>query len=104
MFPFKITPDDPQAEPFDIVAGMRDLRVWEKTNPKRSMGSLNTPSAISATVMFEVAYAACVRQQRIPRGMTLDEFAETHEIEMPDEDDEEAQTAVEQVGPTEPVA
>lgn len=85
MFEFLLQPD--AGEPVEMTAGMRDVRLWEKTHPKRSMGQLQDGAGISATILFEVAYSAAKRQGRIPAGMTEDEFVEQYEIdvETPDE-------------------
>jgi hypothetical protein len=74
MFELRIQPDG--AEPFDVSAGMRDVRLWEKTHRGRSMGQLQSADGVSATVLFEVAYTACKRQGAIPAGLTEDEFCE----------------------------
>jgi hypothetical protein len=85
MFELRIHPDG--AEPFDVTAGMRDVRQWEKTHRGRGLGQLQSKDGISATILFEIAYTACRRQSRIPAGLTEDEFADTFEIdvETPDE-------------------
>lgn len=102
MFKFTVTPDAEGAEPFELDATMRDLRVWEKTHHKRSLGQATDGAAISATMLFEIAYSACVRQRKIPAGLTEEQFAEQYEIE-PDDDGEDAD-AEQEAGPTLPVA
>lgn len=85
MFEFKIKPDD--GDEFALTAGMRDLRMWEKTHKGRGMGSLGDKSTLTATIMFEIAYAACKRQGRIPATLTGDEFADQYEIDIEDDDE-----------------
>ncbi|HYD28882.1 hypothetical protein [Brevundimonas sp.] len=87
MFEFRILPDG--GEPFEITASMRDLRMWEKTHRGRSMGVLSDRSSLSATILFEIAYAACRRQGKIHNDMTGDVFAETHDFELGEEVEEE---------------
>lgn len=95
MFEFKIIPDDPECEPFEITAGMRDLRLWEKAFPKRSMGMLGDSATMSASIMFELAFIACRRQRKLSDSMSVvrgpdgvELFAEEFEIELVGDDDE----------------
>ena len=80
MFELMIQPDD--GEPFEVSAGMRDVRLWEKTHPKRGLGQLQDGAGISAVLLFEIAYSACRRQKRIPAELTEDEFCEAYEIDV----------------------
>lgn len=102
MFEFTVIPDN--GDEFKIEAGMRDLRMWEKTHKGRGMGSLGDKSTLTATIMFEIAYAACKRQGKIPAGLTGDEFAEQYEIDIEDDDEPEADEDVEAPGDPTPSA
>ena len=99
MFVFKIMPDADDAEPFDVTAGMRDLRRWEKTTKGRSMGMMTDPGKFSAVLLFEVAHAACTRQGLIG-PMTVDEFAERYDIDLQDDVDEDEGDDEDAEGPT----
>ena len=96
MFEFTIIPDS--GEQFPIVAGMRDLRMWEKTHKGRGMGSLGDKSTLTATILFEIAYAACKRQGKIPAELTGDQFADLYEIDIDFEDESEDESDVETPG------
>lgn len=96
MFEFKVVPDDPDVEPFEITAGMRDLRLWEKAFPKRVMGMLGDKGTMSATIMFELAFIACRRQGKLSDSMSVvrgpdgvDLFADAYEIDLLGDDDDE---------------
>lgn len=93
MFEFLIKPDD--GEPFEISAGLRDIRMWEKTHPKRSMGQLQDGAGISAIILFEVAYAALRRQGRLPEGLSEDAFAALYDIEVETPEEKRARLAAE---------
>lgn len=80
MFQFRVTPD--RGEPFDLTAGMRDVRWWEKTHRGRSMGMLQSAAGVSAGVLFEIAYSAARRQGFVPDTMTGDAFADAFEIDV----------------------
>lgn len=80
MFELRVTPDGGEA--FDLSAGMRDVRMWEKTHKGRGMGMLREAEGVSATLLFEIAYSACRRQKLIPDGMTEDEFTEMYEVDI----------------------
>lgn len=80
MFQFRVTPDN--GEPFDVTAGMRDVRWWEKTHRGRSMGMLQSAAGVSAGVLFEIAYSAARRQGFVPDTMTGDAFADAFEIDV----------------------
>lgn len=98
MFEFRILPDG--GKPFEISATMRDLRMWEKTHRGRSMGMLSDRSAVSATILFEIAYSACRRQGVIDSQMTGDTFAETFDFELGEEVEEEGEPAEKLGNPT----
>lgn len=74
MFTFKVQPDDGEA--FEVTAGSRDLRVWEKTGPNRSIGKLM--AELKMTSLYEVAHIAARRQQLFTGS--LQEFGETCEL------------------------
>lgn len=86
MFNLRLTPDD--GETFDVEAGMRDVVMWEKTHRGRSLAAL-AGEGLSATMIYELAYSACRRQQLLPRDLPESLFVERYEIEV-EEDDERA--------------
>jgi hypothetical protein len=100
MFSFIIVPDADGVERFELTAGMRDIRMWEKTRRGRSLGQMNDPSKASATVLFEIAHTAASRQGLVPSGLTDDEFAERYDIEMLDDEEDSAEAE----DPTPPAA
>ena len=74
MFTFKITPDG--GDTFEVPAGTRDVLVWEKSGPNRSIsGLLNN---LKATDMYAIAHIAAKRQQLFTGS--LHEFEQTCEI------------------------
>jgi hypothetical protein len=81
-FRFRVEPDD--GDTFEVGAGMRDTRLWEKLHRNRSLGMLSDPASMSATVLFELAYSACRRQGMVPVAMTVDQFVDAYDIEMID--------------------
>jgi hypothetical protein len=85
MFELRLTPDS-TGETFDVSAGMRDVVMWEKTHRGRSLAQIGEGN-LSAVMIYELAFAACRRQQLIPRELTEQEFNDTYEIdvETPDE-------------------
>jgi len=92
MFEILVQPDG--LDSFELSAGLRDIRLWEKTHAKRSMGQLQDGAAISATILFEVAYSACRRQGLIP-DITEDVFCESYEIEVETPEEKRARLAAE---------
>lgn len=84
-FEFEIIPDD-GSEPFRLNAGMRDLRTWEKLFKGRGLGDMRDASGVTATIMYEIAYAAARRQGKIPNTLTLDGFADTHDLNLIDDE------------------
>ena len=91
-FEFEIIPDDGSPS-FRVDAGMRDLRMWEKLHRGRGLGLLSDRTSVTATIMFEIAYSAARRQGKIPNTMTGDHFADTHEIDLLDDEPAEAPPA-----------
>lgn len=89
-FSFKIIPDAEDVEPFQVEAGMRDLRLWEKINKGRAIGMVSDQARISATLLFEIAHATCRRQGKIPSDVNGDRFADLYDIETVNEDQPEA--------------
>lgn len=83
-FRFKIMPDS--GDEFEVAAGMRDIRLWEKLHKGRSLGMFSDPVKMSATLLFELAYSACKRQSKLPGTMTGDQFADAYDIEMLEEE------------------
>lgn len=89
-FSFTVTPDD--GDEFRVDAGMRDLRLWEKTFRGRSLGQLGDEAKLSATILFEIAFSAAARRGLLT-GVSLDRpaesferFALSHDISMIDDD------------------
>ncbi len=97
MFTFKVTPDG--GEPYQVVAGSRDLRMWEKAGPNRSIGKLLADMRMSA--LYEVAHIAARRQQLFTG--TLDDFGNTCELTLPQEYDTEYDDGEGPSDPTQPV-
>ncbi len=93
MFDMRVIPDG--GEPFDISAGMRDVRLWEKTHAKRSLGMLRDEGGVSATVLYEIAFTACRRSGSIPADMTEDVFADSYEIDIETPKEREARLRAE---------
>lgn len=83
MFNLRITPDG--GETVDVSAGMRDVVMWEKTHRGRSLAELGA-GGLTAGMVYELTYAACRRQQLIPRELTEAQFNESYEIEVEDDD------------------
>jgi hypothetical protein len=75
MLDFTVRPDN--AEPYEVKATTRDLRLWEKAGPGRSMSKLL--SDISIASLYELAHIASKRQQLFTGSLT--EFEETCELE-----------------------
>lgn len=94
MFTFKVIPDDSAIEPFQVEAGMRVIRMWEKLRPKRSMGLLGKPENMTAAALFEIAHLACRQKGLIPQSMTEDDFIAAYEIDLLDDDREQADDEV----------
>lgn len=80
MFELRITPDE-TGEAFDVNAGMRDVVIWERTHRGRSLAQIGDGN-LTATMVFELAFSACRRQQRIPRELTEEQFFESYEVEV----------------------
>jgi hypothetical protein len=93
MFELRVTPDG--GETIDISAGMRDVRMWEKTHKGRSMGMLRDADGVSAGLLFEIAYASMRRQGLLPDGLTEEEFTETYELDIEDENEKAARLRAE---------
>jgi hypothetical protein len=87
MFKFKVMPDG--GDTFEVEAGMRDLRMWEKTHRGRTFGMLTDRNNMSATALFEVAFVAAKRLGKLPAGVTEDQFALEYEIDLLTSDDDE---------------
>lgn len=79
MFDLIVTPDD--GEPIELEAGMRDVRMWEKTHRGRALAT-HLGENMKAEYLFELAYSACRRQQLIPPELTEEQFVETYEIDL----------------------
>jgi len=91
MFNFRLTPDD--GETIDVVASMRDVRMWEKTHKGRSLGQLSDGAGISATILYELGFTAAKRGQSIPSGLTEDDFADRYDLEVETDEQTAARTA-----------
>lgn len=79
MFEFEIV-SDLTGETTAVAAGMRDVRMWEKTFPRRSFGQLTDKSNFSATVMYEIAFTAARRRGVVDGGLTLEQFVERYDL------------------------
>jgi hypothetical protein len=88
MFKMRVVPD--QGDPFDITATLRDLVWWEKAFRGRSLGMLGDKGKLSATIMYEIGYSACRRQNFIDTNWTLDTFLASCDLELEDDDEEES--------------
>jgi hypothetical protein len=97
MFKFTIKPDGGTS--FDIEAGMRDLRMWEKTHKGRVFGQIANAEGMSATALYEIAYAACRRQQLIPADVTENQFADGYDLDLIEDEDEDEDGT----GPEDPI-
>ena len=84
MFRFVITPDNPEFEQFELTASMRDVVFWERTHKGRALAQI-TQEGRTATILFELAYSACRRQQRLPRELTEVQFMEQFEVNVAEE-------------------
>ncbi len=78
MFTFKITPPDGDARL--LVADSRDVWVWEHAGRGRSLRGFL--ANLNMSDCYALAHIACRRQQLF--SGTLDEFASSHVIELPD--------------------
>jgi hypothetical protein len=79
MFAFRATPDN--GDTLIIEAGMRDLRMWEKTHKGRALGQVRDSANISATVLYEIAFSAARRQGMLALDVNEDAFGDTYDIE-----------------------
>lgn len=98
MFEFTVTPDG--GESFELVAGMRDLRMWERTHKGRVFGQIANAEGMSATALYEIAYSACRRQQLIPADVTEEQFADRYELDLIDDDEDDEQEGAAPADPT----
>lgn len=87
MFKFKVMPDGGEA--FEADAGMRDIRMWERTHKGRTFGQLTDRNNMSATALFELAFVASKRLGQLPAGVTEDQFAIDYEIDLLGDDEDE---------------
>ncbi len=88
-FTFTVIPDDKGVESFEVKAGMRDLRMWEKTNRGRSLGQLSDQKTLTASAMIEIAHAACRRQGLVAESVSLETFLAMYDIEAEEGEDTE---------------
>jgi hypothetical protein len=82
MITFKVTPDG--GDPYELVATSRDVYVWEKKGKDRTFFSLM--KSMSMVSLYELCHVAAKRQQTF--SGTLDEFVESHTLEIESSDDE----------------
>lgn len=94
MFNMLVTPDDPATERFEVVAGMRDLVIWERTHKGRSLSQVGD-GALTAGMLYEIAFSACTRQHLIPRGMSAPDFFDGYEVEVETDAERAARTNAE---------
>jgi hypothetical protein len=100
MFKMTIQPDQDGVEPFEIDAKLRDLVWWEKAFKGRSLGMLSNEGKVSATIMFEIGYSACRRQGVLDATVTLEQFINTHDIELEDDETDEDEDGTGDEDPT----
>lgn len=77
LFRFYLKPDD--GETWEIVADSRDIYMWEKSNKGASFAKLKDDLHMGD--LYAVAWTAARRQQLVPMGTTLADFADAHQLE-----------------------
>lgn len=78
MFEFRVVPDEGEA--FDLTAGMRDLVMWEKTHKGRGLAQVG--DGLTASMIYEIAFSACRRQQLLPRELAEADFVAGYEVDV----------------------
>lgn len=85
-----IVPDASQDESeFRVVAGPREVALWERTGKGRSLGKLESDP--SMTALYEIAYTACHRQGLV--SCPLNEFLDRYDVHPVNEEAEAAEAA-----------
>lgn len=84
MFRVKIIPDG--GDPFEVVAGTRDIAKWEKTTKGATFAAFQADQRI--TDLYIITFHALVRQS-LWDG-TLADLLDTCDLDLIDEDGEEA--------------
>lgn len=82
MFNFKVTPDS--GEPYEVIAGSRDVLTWEKTGKGRNLSVLR--ESLGMTDLYRLAHIASRRQGLFDGDLKT--FEETVELDLDDEDEE----------------
>ena len=83
MLKLKISPDG--AEPYEVTATSRDIRAWEKGGSGRAFGKL--ASGLSMTDVYAIAHVTARRLGHVDQATTLDQFAESTDLELLDDDE-----------------
>jgi len=76
VFTFTVRPDG--GGPFQVKASTRDVLVWEKAGPNRSMAKLIEDLHLAS--VYQVAHIAARRQQLFDGS--LDEFEKTCDLDI----------------------
>lgn len=92
MITVKVTPDDGRM--YELTADSRDIYTWERTTKGASFAKLM--SDMHMTDVYKVAHIAAQRQGQFDG--TLADFADTHALDMIDEDEQGADE--DEQGPT----
>lgn len=75
---------DGDAPEFRVVAGPREVALWERTGKGRSLGKLESDP--SMTALYEIAYTACKRQGLV--SCSLAEFLDGYDVHPVNEDED----------------
>lgn len=79
MFLFKLTPDG--GDEFEVVAGTRDVLMWERTAKGRSLGAFT--NELKMADLYEMAYIAAKRQGKWDGNRA--DFEDTMELDFEEE-------------------
>lgn len=82
MITFTITPDG--GAPYELVAGSRDVLIWERTGKGRAFSQFQDGLRMGS--LYELAHVAAKRQGLFDGS--LGEFEQTCDLDTADEDDE----------------
>lgn len=81
MFTFTVKPDE--GTEYKLVAGSRDVAIWERATKGRTLADLQRPSMCD---FYGIAHVAAKRQGLT--DLTKAQFEESCDLDMGDEDDE----------------
>ena len=76
MFTFTVDPDEGEGERFQVTAKARDVLVWERLKPGRSITKLLAETHL--TDAYALAHIALRREGRTE--LSLKEFETTHDL------------------------